>query len=189
MEAIKNEMIAVLQKDYGEKGVQVEIDTKQDICFKIFLKKYPHYVTYIREDGGKNQIHCYYIHRKDFADIFNNYARYAEIRSHMEQGIMQLLWSYVGRREDLVGTARAYMKQATHRMWGYRLIGGSRKTSRVQTFAEARQWHENFPAPVIPKGRTLEEESREKLKAFWKRKPLTNLQKQMLVYQAMRLSR
>ena len=188
MEAIKKDMLAVLQRDHGPK-VQIELDTKQDICFKIFLKKYPHYVTYIREGGRGDEIHCYYIHRKDYADIFNNFPKFAEIRSFKEQSIMQLLWKYTGRREDLVGTARAYMKQATHRMWGYRLIGGSRKSSRVETFEEAKLFHATIPTPTIPNGTSLEEEAREKLKEFRKRKPLNNLQKQILVYQAMRLSR
>ena len=191
METIKNAMQDALQKDHGP-GVDIALETVDGICFKVYLPKYPEYATYIREGAKGHEIHCYYIHKEDHAEIYNNFTKCTEYRSYREQSIMQLLRQYKGRRDDLVDTARAYMKEATHRMWGYRLIGGSRKSSRVETFEEAKIFHKYNPMPALPKEKTLEEERKEreeKRKAFTKRKPLTRLQKQIIAYQATRLKR
>lgn len=191
MEPIKNAMLDALQTDHGPE-VDIALETVNGICFKIYLPKYPEYATYVREASKGHEIHCYYIHKEDYAEIYNNFPLYAEYRSYREQSIMQLLRQYKGRRDDLVATARAYMKEATHRMWGYRLIGGSRKSSRVETFEEAKIFHKFNPVPALPKEKTLEEEKKEreeKRKAYTKRKPLTRLQKQIITYQNMRLKR
>ena len=189
METIKQELLAGIIADHGPR-VQVELETTNGICFKIFLKKYFHYVTYIRMSGDGKEIHCHYFHKKDFISIFTK--TYPDIQSYREQGIMQLFRRYGGRREDLVAVARAYMKDAAHRMWGYRLIGGSRKTMRNETFANEKWFRKNVPEPPAPRVKTAEEEAAEKaakLKEYRRPKPLTKLQLHILAYQAMRMKR
>ena len=189
MDSIKNELLQHLKAKYGQKSL-LELETKNGLCMIMFIEKHPQYTIYMREDSVGKEVHCYYIHREDLADVT---CHLKEIQSYREQFIQQLLRRFHGSAKDFVQIGKTYVFDASWRMDGFTAMGGSRKSCMTETFENMKWFHKNVPAPKLPREMTEEElrmEREEKAKADWKKRQAgADLRKKILRYMKMRLSR
>ena len=188
MDVIKNELLKHLKAKYGANSL-LELETRNGFCFKMWIEKHPQYTIYMRENS--NEVHCYYIHREDLADVTTVYK---EIQSYREQFIQQLLRQFKGSANDFVEIGKRYVFDASWRMDGFTAIGGSRKSSMIETFDNMKWFHKNVPEPNLPREKTEDEIRLDKeaaARGAWKKRqqPPTKIQLKIMQYKKMRLSR
>jgi hypothetical protein len=190
MDKIKCELQTHLTAKYGA-GSKLELETHNGLCIKMFIQRHPQYIIYMREDGKGEEVHCYYVHRQDLADVT---CHLKEIQSYREQFIQQLLRQFKGSTKDFVEIGKRYVFDASWRMDGFTATGGSRKSSMVETFDNMKWFHKNVPEPRLPREKTEDEirlEKEEAARAAWKKRqgPPTKLQLKIMQYKKMRLNR
>ena len=190
MDKIKHELLQFLTGKYGAES-KLALETRNGLCIQMYIQKHPQYIIYMREDGKGEEVHCYYIHHQDLADVT---CHLKEIQSYREQFIQQLLRQFKGSTKDFVEIGKRYVFDASWRMDGFTATGGSRKSSMVETFDNMKWFHKNVPEPRLPREKTEDEirlEKEEASRAAWKKRqgPPTKLQLKIMQYKKMRLSR
>ena len=189
MESIKTDLLEHLRHKYGP-DCRAELETKGGLCIKIYIKKHPQYIIYIRENSACSEVHCYYIHRSDLTAVK---CKHLEIQSYREQSIHQLFRRYNGR--DFVDIGKVYIADAVWRMDGFSAMGGLRKPARTTETFESMAWLiDTFQEPKMPAEKTeddLQDDRKRKRVETWKKnqQPLTDLQKRVRMYLQLRLKR